>query len=120
MARHYAACDLTMLPTRGEGFGFPVIESMAAGTPCLTGSWGGQAELVPHACYVVTPERLVVEGANGLLWPIFDPEDWADQAEWILQAGKLSDELRAHAAGWDWASQWPKFHEWIKNINVAM
>lgn len=44
--RIYAACDLTVLPTWYDSFGFSVLESMACGVPVVTTAWAGASELV--------------------------------------------------------------------------
>ena len=46
MPRLYRAADCFVLPTRGEGWGRPFLEAMAAGTPVIGTDWGGQTELV--------------------------------------------------------------------------
>jgi glycosyltransferase involved in cell wall biosynthesis len=33
--RLYNLCDVTVLPSTGEGFGLPIIESLAAGVPVV-------------------------------------------------------------------------------------
>lgn len=40
------AADVMVLPTRGEGFGVPLIEAQAAGCPVITTAWAGGEELV--------------------------------------------------------------------------
>lgn len=49
----YAAADVLVLPTRGEGFGMPLIEAQAMGTPVITTNFAAGAELV-HAGWTVT------------------------------------------------------------------
>ena len=46
MAQRYSTCDVTMLPSAGEGFGFPIVESLACGVPCVVTKYAGGAELV--------------------------------------------------------------------------
>ena len=36
----YSACDVTWGIGRGEGFGFPIYESLACGIPCIHGNYG--------------------------------------------------------------------------------
>jgi len=43
--RHiYQSADVSILVSRGEGFGLPILESMACGTPVITTAWGGQMD----------------------------------------------------------------------------
>jgi hypothetical protein len=46
MALRYSACDVTVNISGGEGFGYPVAESLACGVPVMTGEYGAQAELL--------------------------------------------------------------------------
>lgn len=51
----YAAADQLWMPSRCEGFGVPIIEAMAQGTPTLTTGLGTSGELVPpehRICYI--------------------------------------------------------------------
>lgn len=43
----YNACDVVTNVTRGEGFGVPIIEAQATGTPVIVGNWTAMPELVP-------------------------------------------------------------------------
>lgn len=43
----YAACTLTVCVGRGEGFGYPIVESLACGTPVVAMDYAGGAELTP-------------------------------------------------------------------------
>jgi len=41
----YNAFDVKMLVSMGEGFGIPIIEAQAAGTPVIVGDWTAMSEL---------------------------------------------------------------------------
>ena len=60
VAALYRACDVFVLPYRGEGFGMPIAEAMASGLPVLVSNRCGCAR------------DLVKEGENGFT---FDPSD---------------------------------------------
>jgi glycosyltransferase involved in cell wall biosynthesis len=46
MAYTYSAFDVLAMPSHGEGFGIPLIEAQACGTPVITCDWTAMAELV--------------------------------------------------------------------------
>jgi len=70
----YSRCDAWLFSSRSEGFGLPIIEAMACGTPVI-GTPAGAA-----------PEMLA--GGGGILVNLDDPEDMARAIKQICQ---LSD-----------------------------
>lgn len=52
LAQRYSACEATILPTGGEGFGYPIAESLACGTACITTDYAAGQELVDEDCRV--------------------------------------------------------------------
>jgi len=70
----YSKCDAWLFSSRSEGFGLPILEAMACGTPVI-GTPAG-----------VAPELLA--GGGGILVKPEDPEDMAKAIEQICQ---LSD-----------------------------
>jgi glycosyltransferase involved in cell wall biosynthesis len=46
MAQVYSAADVLLATSKGEGFGVPVIEAMACGTPAIVSDFTAQPELV--------------------------------------------------------------------------
>jgi glycosyltransferase involved in cell wall biosynthesis len=42
MVELYNGMDCFVMPTRGEGWGLPIVQSMALGKPAIATSWGGQ------------------------------------------------------------------------------
>jgi glycosyltransferase involved in cell wall biosynthesis len=58
MAALYRACDVMVLPYRGEGFCMPALEAMASGLPVIVSAGGPTDEFVPDdACWRV-PARV--------------------------------------------------------------
>ncbi|MEG4519853.1 MULTISPECIES: glycosyltransferase family 4 protein [unclassified Microcoleus] len=74
LKEYYSKCDAWLFSSRSEGFGLPILEAMACGTPVI-GTPAGAA-----------PELLA--GGGGILVKPEDPEDMAKAIEQICQ---LSD-----------------------------
>jgi glycosyltransferase involved in cell wall biosynthesis len=75
----YSAAEATILPSRQEGFGLPVLESMACGTPVICANAASLPEVV---------------GDSALLFDPSGPEDCKNQMLRILQSQQLRDDLR--------------------------
>jgi glycosyltransferase involved in cell wall biosynthesis len=78
-------------PSLYEGFGFPVIEAMAAGTPVVAGNAGAIPEVAGDGALLVDPTD-VDAISEGLTRVLDDP----DLAERLVRAG------RRQAAGYSW------------------
>lgn len=56
ISKCYSACDVTIAPGLGEGFGYPILESIACGTPVVHGRYGaGQEIITVSGGKVITP-----------------------------------------------------------------
>jgi len=87
MARMYTVLDVFLLPTKGEGFGIPLIESMAAGTPCITTNCTAQAEIVGDSGWLI--KDLVPEWTLQSSWQFnCHPEEIVELLEKAYQAKK--------------------------------
>jgi glycosyltransferase involved in cell wall biosynthesis len=64
MAQLYSAMDVHLLVTCGEGFGIPLIEAQACGTPVITGNWTSMPEL----CF--SGWKVPVEGTEPYFTPL--------------------------------------------------
>ena len=51
----YAEATVFAYPSLEEGFGLPVVEAMAAGTPVITSDRSALSEVAGHACVLVDP-----------------------------------------------------------------
>jgi len=59
LPRLYAACDAFVLPTRGEGWGFPFLEAMACGKPVIGTAWSSLLDFLhPGNAYLIEIEGL--------------------------------------------------------------
>jgi glycosyltransferase involved in cell wall biosynthesis len=98
--RIYARCDAWLFSSRSEGFGLPILEAMACGTPVIGTPAGAAPELIGQG--------------GGLLVPIDDPGAMADAIVKVVglsQAGwrAMSDAALATARRNTWESSIDKF-----------
>jgi len=56
LAALYRGAVAQLFPSRAEGFGYPVVEAMAAGCPVVTSDRSSLAEIAGDAAYQVDPE----------------------------------------------------------------
>jgi glycosyltransferase involved in cell wall biosynthesis len=120
LALLYQACAVTIAPGLGEGFGYPIVESLAAGTPVVHGEFGGGQELLPKREWRFPVREIRLDGHYGLQRPVFRPEDVANAIErvwkWQDQAGR--ETVRAYLQGTvthlDWTYLGPRWVEWVK------
>jgi glycosyltransferase involved in cell wall biosynthesis len=115
----YAACDCTIGAGRGEGFGFPLVESMACGTPVVHCEYGGGAELLPQNAWRVPVRAEYLEGLYGLRRPVVDPVDMANAVmravEWKREEPRVCQEFcRGQVAYLDWNVLWGRWRAWFK------
>jgi glycosyltransferase involved in cell wall biosynthesis len=55
MSQLYRSSDVFLLPSKGEGWGLPLIEAAAQGLPIITTMYSGQAEYLQHIKTSVIP-----------------------------------------------------------------
>lgn len=107
MARAYNACDLTLGVGRGEGFGYPIMESWSCGVPCIAGRYGAHVEFIPEDC-AVEPSQLRIEGPLNLMRPVFGIQDWVDAVSRVEGNGMVLN------TAVDWKYLWQDFEQWFK------
>ena len=91
LPRLYAAADLLIMPSTVEGFGLPVLEAMACGTPVISSSAASLPEVAGDAALYFDPSR---------------PDELAAQIEYLLGSPALQSSLRqrglARASQFTW------------------
>ncbi|NKB25267.1 MAG: glycosyltransferase [Kiritimatiellae bacterium] len=92
LASLYAGATLFVFPSIYEGFGFPPLEAMQCGTPVLSSSAGSLPEVL---------------GGAAVLMKSFDPTEWADKIEELLDDSSQRETLQAkgvqHIKKFTWA-----------------
>ncbi len=97
--RQYCLARALLFPSLHEGFGFPILEAMAAGLPVLTADRGAMAEVAGDAALLVDPENETSIAAG---------------MERILTSSSLRDKLisRGH--------QRVKYWSWEKTASLTL
>jgi glycosyltransferase involved in cell wall biosynthesis len=107
MAQAYSACDLTLGIGAGEGFGYPIAESLSCATPCIHGAYAGAVDYL-NDTLLVKPVVFHREGLYACRRPVFNSQDWADRMDSLLgQRASRPGEL-------SWTNVWPLFDTWFR------
>lgn len=109
MSYVYSACDVTLGIGAGEGFGYPIFESLACETPCVTGRYGGHAEWL-ESDLLLTPESRRLDGCYNCYRPVYRPADWVKAIFGALDPKKK----RKLPAGLAWPDLWPQWEKWFR------
>lgn len=108
LANLYNAFDVLLLPSQAEGFGIPLLEAQACGTPVIALNFSSMPELF-FSGMCLEPAQLAWEERGG--WrALAGVADLVDALEWVYQMSRgskareyLSDKAVAgvQALGWD-------------------
>lgn len=114
----YNACDLTLHPGLGEGFGYPIFESLACGTPVLHGDYAGGADVLRQCGWetmLMLPESWRLDGIHNQMRPVFSPRIWADWAEHMITADEWDREkLRDSICYLSWKNLTAPWLRWLE------
>lgn len=115
MSYMYSACDLTFLPSLGEGFGYPIVESLACGVPCVHGNYAGGAELMPlEAGWLVEYKGHRYDTRYNCLRPVYEAEDWAMVVEGVLEQKVEKEKCRAMVEHLNWPNLHTVWERWFR------
>lgn len=115
----YSRCWVTFAPGLGEGFGYPIVESLACGTPVVHGTFGGGRELIPVEGWTVLPKLTRLEGAYAQYRPVYDPVDVMLALDRILKSygERETQEIQAYCQGQvkylNWDYLWLRWKPWF-------
>lgn len=118
LASLYRCCAATIAPGLGEGFGYPIVESLACGTPAIHSTYGGGSELVPMAAWRIPVRAERLEGPYAVVRPVYRAEDMANAVEravrWQQAEHAVVQQYCVGAvAHLDWSALWPRWRGWI-------
>jgi len=125
----YRGADAFVLPTRGEGWGMPVLEAMACGLPVIATNWSGPSEFLHEGVgYPLAVRGLVAADAKcpyyeGFRWA--DP-DFDDLVAKLRHVFTHREEARARGAAaaaaaastWTWAHTAARIEERLRGLGA--
>ena len=76
IADFYMQSHFGIYASKAEGFGLPLIESLACGLPCVTTNWSGQSDYLSNYPKELLISRGVEEVANDKVWFHGDKGTW--------------------------------------------
>jgi len=107
LAAVYRRAAVVLLPSWREGFGLPIAEAMACGTPVVASELPALREVGGKACEYCPPADITTwrDAVLRLLGELRDPHRWearrrrlqarAGEFEWRRQAGRVADVYEA-------------------------
>jgi glycosyltransferase involved in cell wall biosynthesis len=119
MAVHYSGCDVTLLPSGGEGFGYPIAESMACGVPAVVTDYAAGQELVPLDACRIRPVAYRIDTQFNVRRAVNSGYAFAQAAiaaiEWMAEdpIGR-AEQLRYEVSHLDWTNLQHPWRRWFK------
>jgi glycosyltransferase involved in cell wall biosynthesis len=114
LAAHYRQCSVTLHPGLGEGFGYPIFESLACGVPALHGCYAGGASIM-ETCglgdYLIPVNSWRLDTQQNCLRPVYRAEDWVAKIELLLPLTHTL--LSTSVAHLDWQALGPRWLRWF-------
>jgi len=117
----YNAIDVQLYCSRREGFGIPILEGMACGTPAIANNFSSMTELVKGRGWLVKP-KMYTYTPIGAISSMVDPHDIAEALEKAYfgdkERSRYSKKSIKFARRFDWNKLVEK--EWIPFFDSIM
>lgn len=127
----YRSADCFVLPTRGEGWGMPILEAMASGLPVISTNWSSQTDFI-------NKENSIPLDIEGLIpaiakCPYYEGFNWAQPSyeslrksmRWVYENQSEARSIGERAARdarekWSWDSMADKIANRITSISESL
>ncbi len=100
MAQIYSAADVLLSPSMGEGFGVPIIEAQACGTPVITGDWTSMSEVTRTGLAIpkteAVPYPVVGYGVQYLVRPEAIRDALIEARGWKYDPAEVSERVQEY------------------------
>ena len=121
LATVYNAMDVFVLPTMAEGFGLPIIEAQACGTPVLATDFSACSELLPDPIQRLRVKETLTMRRN-FEQAIVDIDDIVEKLEHLYthrdELRDLGRRCHAFAQQFDWSVPCKQFVELIGSVTA--
>ncbi len=107
LAEFYRAADILLVPSRSESFGLVAAEAQACGLPVVAARTGG----LPH---------VVSQGESGILIDGWNPADYTDAIQRILDDRDLEMRLSTGAVRYSERFSWPATAERLLELYAGI
>jgi len=85
----YNLFDVMVLPSAGEGFGLPILEAMAAGTPVIATNYSACVELLEGRGEVIGVKEFITAGRHNVEYAIPDIDDLITKLDLLYSRADL-------------------------------
>jgi len=85
MAKVYGLFDVYLSTTLGEGWGLPILEAMACGTPCVLPQWSALGEWAAEAAAMVDCSSLLVQPNINTVGGVMDRDQTVETLQHLYQ-----------------------------------
>lgn len=113
LASQYRRCVMTLLPSLGEGWGFPAFESLACGIPVITGNYASCASALMTCRLLqnlIGPRHYRVEGIHNCIRPVYEAGDWVNV---ILDVMEHPQDFVADVSHLNWMKLGHRWRRWF-------
>jgi GT2 family glycosyltransferase len=126
MGSLYRSADCFVLPTRGEGWGLPILEAMACGLPVIATNWSAHTDFMTSENAYPVRYRLIPAIAKcpyyaGFHWADPDVEHLAERMRYVYDHPEEACQVGERAAQdaltrWTWRQAAQKIQERLLQI----